>query len=93
MTIPILRAPVVLDRRRVRTRGRRIEWPVSYRTLQRFREALHELVELEDADQTSPWVRQRMEALRDDIRSLPGYPRGYDPENDLIVPTLTSVTR
>ena len=70
-------------------KGRTIEWRVSLRVKHQFYDLLHELVELEHV----PWepeVASRMEALRDDIRALPGYPRRYDPERDVIVPVVTS---
>jgi len=78
---------------RLRRWRRRIEWPVSRRTHLRFRELLHELVALESEDQTSRDVLERMEALRDDIRRLPGYPMKYHPHRDLIIPTVTTAQR
>lgn len=91
----VLSLPVIpiLDARRIRRPGRRIEWRVSQRVHMRFRELLHELVELEYADQDDPEVQQRMEALREDIRALPGYPRRYHPDYDLIVPVTTTAQR
>lgn len=85
----------ILDPRRVvrePLRGRRIEWRVSLRTKARFEALLGELVDLE----LEPWSGERearAEALREDIRALPGYPRNYHPEDDVIVPVLTSVQR
>lgn len=83
----------ILDPRRIRRPGERhIQWRVSLRTKMRFTDLLHELVELELEPAT--WEReQRMEALRDEIRALPGYPRRYDPERDVIIPTTTSEVR
>jgi len=86
----------ILDPHRIRRphrTGKRIEWSVSRRTHLRFRELLHELVELEDYDQTDPYVRERIATLQDDIRHLPGYPCSYDCERDVIVPTVTTAQR
>ena len=69
--------------------GHRIEWRVSLRTQAKFYDLLAELVDLE-MELASEERDNRMEALRDDIRSLPGYPRRYDPDRDLIVPVLTT---
>jgi len=80
----------ILDPNRVVKRGRTINWDVSRRTYLRFREPLETLVDLELADLTDPQVQDQMATLRDDIRHLPGFPRGYDPEGDLIVPTVTT---
>lgn len=93
MTIPILNTHQILQPNRVRLRGKRIEWRCSYRVHQHFRELLHELVELEVAPQNDHVVQQRMEALRDAIRHLPGFPLRFDPELDTIVPVTTSVSR
>ena len=81
----------VLNPQRIR-RGRTIEWRVSARTRAAFAELLTELVALEEEPQTGE-VLARMEGLREDIRALPGYPRRYDAERDVIVPTVTSVQR
>jgi hypothetical protein len=59
----------------------------------RFQELLHELVDLEDADQQDSWVHDRMATLRDDIRHLPGYPQRYDPNRDVIDPVITTRQR
>ena len=86
----------ILDPHRIRRPGRpgrRIEWPVSRRTHMRFRELLHELVELESSDQFDPYERERMATLQDDIRHLPGYPVVYDCERDIIVPITTTAQR
>ena len=80
----------ILDPNRVVKRGRTINWDVSRRTYLRFRELLEALVDAELEAQDLPEVQQRMATLRDDIRHLPGYPRGYDPEHDLIVPVVTT---
>jgi hypothetical protein len=58
----------------------------------KFRDLLHELVDLETAPQDLE-VQARMEMLREEIRALPGYPRGYHPERDVIVPVTTSEAR
>jgi hypothetical protein len=68
---------------------RKIEWPVSLKTRMRFRDLLYELVDLEMEPQT-PEVLERMASLREDISSLPGYPRNAHPERDLIVPVTTT---
>lgn len=72
--------------------GRRIEWRVSLRTQMRFRSLLGELVDLE-GEPASPEREARAEALREDIRALPGFPVRYHPEDDLIVPVTTSAQR
>ncbi len=82
----------ILDPNRI-YRGRRIEWPVSRRTHFKFRELLEELVDLELKDKQDPYIQDRMATLRDDIRHLPGYPRKYDPNRDLIVPVVTTAQR
>lgn len=85
----------ILDPSRIQRpdrRERRIEWPCSLKTRMRFRELLTRLVELEWETQT-PEVLAEMEALRDDIRSLPGYPRRYDHGRDVIVPVTTTAQR
>lgn len=72
--------------------GRRIEWHVSARTRMKFRDLLGELLELEQL----PWepeVEERKRVIQDDIRALPGYPRQYHPDRDVIVPVTTSATR
>lgn len=58
----------------------------------RFYSLLAELVDL-DLEPYSPEVEERRAVLQDDIRALPGYPRRYHPENDLIVPVTTSEQR
>lgn len=82
----------ILDPRRIRQPGRRIEWPVSARTRMKFRDLLGELVALEQEPQ-EPEILARMEALREDIRALPGYPKRYDPDRDWICPVTNSVAR
>jgi len=74
------------------TKMRRIEWRVSLRTQMKFYDLLAELVDLEGYPY-DPEIEARMEALRDDIRALPGYPRKYHPDRDLIVPVVTSEQR
>lgn len=88
----VLDAEELRRNRRRREGEHRIEWPVSLRTRMRFRSLLHELVDLETWPQT-PELLLRMEALREEIRGLPGFPRRYDPERDLIVPVTTSMQR
>ena len=73
-------------------RERQIPWPCSLRVRMRFRALLAELVDLE-TEPDSYEVRNAMEVLRDEIRSLPGFPRAFDPERDIIVPTTTSAQR
>lgn len=84
---------LILDPRRIqRPQERRIEWQCSLSTRMRFRDLLNELVDLE----AEPWsmeVEARMEALRDDIRHLPGYPQNYDPDRTVIVPVTTTAMR
>ena len=83
----------ILDSHRIRrqnTHIRRIEWRVSTRTKSRFEDMLSELLEIEGID--DPLINSQREALQEDIRSLPGYPRGYDPDRDVIVPVPTSET-
>ena len=83
----------ILDPRRIQRPGeRKIEWRCSLRVRMQFRALLHELVDLEQ-EARDPEVAQAMEALREDIRALPGFPVGYDPERDLIVPVTTSAQR
>ena len=85
--------PDALRRNRARREGeRRIEWRVSLRTRMQFRALLMELVDLETYPQT-PETLMKMEALREEIRGLPGFPRRYDERRDLIVPITTSVQR
>lgn len=79
----------IIDPKRVLRPGRTIEWRVSRRTHNRFRELLYDLVDRETQDPRDP----ELEAIRDDIRHLPGFPRGYDPENDVIVPVTTTEQR
>lgn len=87
-----MRAEQFIDPRRILRAGppaRRIEWRVSLRTKGRFYALLAELVDLEQEPLT-PELWNRVETLRDEIRALPGYPKRYHPENDLIVPVTTS---
>jgi len=88
----LLNVVPILDPRRFIKPGRRIEWSVSLRVRMKFRELLHELVDLEQ-EVESPGVKQRMLSLREDIRALPGFPKRYDPDRDLIVPVTTSEQR
>ena len=83
----------VLNPQRIQRRERRIEWPCSLRTRMKFRALLAELVDLEQDNQRDPQVLQAMEALREDIRSLPGFPRKFDPDRDVVVPVTTSTQR
>jgi hypothetical protein len=76
----------ILDPKRIVRSERRIEWRVSRKTHFRFRELLMELVDREHQNPHDP----DLEALRDDIRHLPDFPRGYDPERDVIVPVVTT---
>ncbi len=82
-----------LRRNRRRREGHReIQWQVSLRTRMKFRELLHELVELETWPVTEELL-VRMENLREEIRGLPGFPRRFDAERDTIVPVTTSMQR
>jgi hypothetical protein len=82
-----------LRRNRARREGeRRIEWRVSLRNRMKFRALLHERIELESWPQT-PEIQLRMQLLEEEIRSLPGFPRRFDPDRDLIIPVTTSVSR
>ena len=85
----------ILSADRVKRPGRQIEWRCSYRVYHNFMELLRELVDLEYQPQQDPDVQDRMEALRDAIRRLPGYPRTgtFHPDQDTIVPTITTVSR
>jgi hypothetical protein len=83
----------VLDPQRIQRHERRIEWPCSLRTRMKFRALLAELVDLEQESQRDPDVQAKMEALREDIRSLPGFPKRFDLDRDLIVPVTTSTQR
>lgn len=85
----LLNVVPILDPKRIQAWGRRIEWPVSLRVRMKFRALLEELVDLEQ-EPHSDAIFQRMEALREDIRALPGFPRKFDIERDLIVPITTS---
>lgn len=58
----------------------------------KFRSLLGELVDLE-CEPASRERDQRAEALREDIRALPGFPVGYHPEDDTIVPVTASTQR
>ena len=73
--------------------GRKIEWRVSRKTHFRFQELLTRLLELELESQRSPEVRAETAAVQEEIRGLPGYPKRYHPENDLIVPVVTTEQR
>lgn len=92
MSWDVLDAAELRRNRRRREREREIVWHVSLRTRMKFRDLLHELVDLESYPATSESL-MRMENLRDEIRSLPGFPRRYDPDRDVIVPVTTSVQR
>ena len=85
----------ILDPKRIlrAPRGRQIPWHVSLRTHMAFREHLHRLVALEFEDLRDPAVQEEIEALREEIRRLPGFPVSYNVENDVIVPVTTSVMR
>ena len=82
-----------LRRHRRRLEGeRRIEWRVSLRTRMKFRTLLSELIDLETWP-ASLEVETRKQLLQAEIRDLPGFPRRYDPERDLIVPVTTTEMR
>lgn len=57
-----------------------IEWRCSYRVRDRFLETLDLLQSLDPGSDDA-------QALIYEIRSLPGYPRHYDEDRDVIVPT------
>lgn len=82
----------IVDPERFRRRERRIEWRVSLRTRMRFRSLLQELVDLETYPQT-PENLMRAESLREEIRALPGFPKRYNADRDVIVPVTSSVQR
>lgn len=85
----------ILDPRRIvrgHRPGRRIEWPVSLRVQMKFYSLLEELVDLESRPADDD-TEGRREALQEEIRGLPGFPRRYHPEDDTIVPVVTSVQR
>ena len=93
MLTPGTRGWEILNPQRLtRPQEKRIEWRVSLRTRMRFRDLLSELVDLEQ-EVSSGEVSLRMEALREEIRALPGFPRRFDPERDTIVPVTTSAQR
>jgi len=92
MSWQVLDTSELIRNRRRREGERPIEWRLSLRTRMQFRALLHELVERETYPQTLE-NEMRMQNLREEIRSLPGFPRRYDPERDLIVPVTTSVQR
>lgn len=73
--------------------GKTIQWPCSLKTRMRFRDYLYRLVDLESYNPRDPEVIQEMEALREEIRALPGYPRKYDAERDVIMPVTTTAMR
>lgn len=73
-------------------RGRRLEWRVSARDHFMFQEHLTRLVALEYEAQT-PEVWEEVEALREEIRRLPGFPVSYSIEDDVIVPVVTTAMR
>jgi len=83
---------VILDPRRIVRPGRSIEWRVSARIHMKFRDLLAELVDLESYPRTHE-LERRMESIREEIRSLPGFPRDYHPEDDTIEPVTTSSQR
>jgi len=83
----------VIDPQRIQRRERQIPWPCSLRVRMKFRSLLAELVDLEQESPSDPDVQQHMESLREEIRALPGFPKRYDPERDVIVPCTTSAQR
>ena len=83
----------VIDPQRIQRRERQIPWPCSLRVRMKFRSLLAELVDLEQESPSDPDVQQHMESLREEIRALPGFPKRYDPERDVIVPRTTSAQR
>jgi hypothetical protein len=67
---------------RRRRRGRVVEWRLTRGTWYRYQEFLAVWEQYPDA---SP----ERSAIEDDIRALPGFPRGYDVETDEIQPVIT----
>ena len=63
-----------------------IRWPVSPEVFERFNQIAFRLLDLVDPNCDEAW------ALRDEARSLPGFPRGYDEERDTIVPVVTQTS-
>jgi len=84
----------ILDPQRIQRphQGRKIEWHCSLRVRMKFRSLLQELVDLEGEPQDAE-CHNRAEALRDEIRSLPRFPIGFDPERDVIIPVTSSAQR
>lgn len=85
----------ILDPQRIQrpVRGRRIEWRVSAANHLRFRDHLDRLVALEYENQRAPEVLEEIAALQEEIRRLPGFPVGYNVEDDVIEPVVTTVMR
>ena len=84
------RQPIPVSRR---SSGWKIEWRVSRKTHFRFQELLHRLLELEQESQRSPEVRAETAAVQEEIRGLPGYPKVYDIDRDVIEPVVTTEQR
>ena len=62
-----------------------IPWRMDATTHERWRYLLSRLIEL-DPDDEEAWV------LRDEVRSLPGFPHHYDMVADTIVPELVQTS-
>lgn len=65
--------------------GQIIEWDVTLQTYEFFKEFM---VQLQDYPEDS----NEYQAIVEEIRSLPGFPVGYDPDHAHIIPMVTSVT-
>lgn len=84
----------ILDKTRIRpngSRGRRVVWPCSRTIYLRAVDLFRELEEIEGL--VEPDQVQRRYALMDEVMGLPGYPRDYDPDRDVIDPQITSEMR
>jgi hypothetical protein len=55
-----------------------IQWRTHFRTYQRWLDLVQRYDTLSD-----PWSDEA-ESIKDDIRSLPGYPLQADPERDIV---------
>jgi len=62
-----------------------IEWDVDLQTYEFFKEYM---LALQDYTEES----DEYKAIVEEIRSLPNFPTGYDPENAHIIPNVTSRT-
>ncbi len=65
--------------------GQIIEWDVTLQTYELFKELM---VQIQDYEEDTPEYL----ALAEEIRSLPNFPVGYNPDTAHIIPIVTSVT-